>query len=100
MVPDVVVKVTRTRVCDTCGSEHGVCRYRITKLEGVQSQTTVTADVCDENPHTLEEIIGAAPAPRRGRKSARPVVSVDEIAAKKAAPARKRATKKATTRKS
>lgn len=93
----MVVKVTRKRVCDICESEEGVCRYRITKLEGVHQQT-VTSDLCTEHQAQVEEAIVTAPIPSRGRKTAHPVVSLDEVAAKKK-PAAKRASKKATARK-
>lgn len=86
----VVVKVTRKRVCDICESDDGVCRYRITKLEGV-SQRTVTSDLCVQHGEGVEAAIDVAPLPRRGRKTARPVVGLDEIAAKKTTPARKKA---------
>jgi hypothetical protein len=97
MVPDVVVKVTRKRVCDICESEDGVSRYRITRLEG-NHQQTVTSDLCIEHGGPVEAAIQTAPQPRRGRKSAKPVVSLSEIqkkaakkpAAKKAAGPRKR----------
>lgn len=82
----MVVKVTRKRVCDICESEEGVCRYRITKLEDA-TQRTVTSDLCVEHSEDVENAIQVAPAPRRGRKSAKPVVSLDQIkkAAKKPA---------------
>lgn len=84
----MVVKVTRKRVCDICESEDGVCRYRITKLED-SSQRTVTTDLCFEHAEDVENAIQVAPAPRRGRKTAKPVVSLSEIKTKKKAPAKK-----------
>lgn len=86
------MKVTRKRVCDVCGSDDGVCRYRITKLEGFRitkleraaDQRTVTADLCTEHGVALEDAMLAAPVTRRGRKSTKPVVSLDQITAKKA----------------
>lgn len=80
--------MTRKRVCDICESEDGVCRYRITKLED-NSQRTVTTDLCVEHAEDVENAIQVAPAPRRGRKSAKPVVSLNDIKTKKKAPARK-----------
>ena len=88
----MVVKVTRKRVCDICESEDGVCRYRITRLEDGDSkgQQTVTADLCAEHSKGARAVLEKAPAPRRGRKPVRPVVSLDEIEAEKK-PARKKA---------
>lgn len=83
------MKVTRKRVCDICENEEGVCRYRITKLEG-SAQRTSTVDLCENHGGTVEMAMHAAPTPRRGRKSARPVVSLDQIEAQKK-PARKKA---------
>lgn len=76
--------MTRKRVCDICESDDGVSRYRITKLEN-GSQRTVTSDLCVEHAEDVENAIQVAPAPRRGRKSAKPVVSLDEIKTKKKA---------------
>jgi hypothetical protein len=89
----MVVKVTRSRVCDICENDNGVRRYRITKLEDTR-QRTVTTDLCADHSSQVEEAIDTAPAPRRGRKGPRPVVSLDEVAAKKK-PARKKAPAKA-----
>jgi hypothetical protein len=93
----MVVKVTRKRVCDICESDDGVCRYRITKLEGT-TQRTVTSDLCLEHAEGVQIAMDAAPQPRRGRKSARPVVSLDDINAKKTAA--KRAARKPATKRS
>lgn len=90
------MKVTRKRVCDICESDDGVCRYRITKLEGV-AQQTVTSDLCVEHGADVERAMNAAPAPRRGRKAAKPVVPLDQIprkASKKAAAKKTAATRK------
>lgn len=91
----MVVKVTRARVCDICESEDSVHRYRITRLEGT-SQQTVTTDLCVEHSGPVEVAINTAPQPRRGRKSARPVVSVDEIVAKKVTASRRKSSALAT----
>jgi hypothetical protein len=80
-------------VCDICESDNGVRRYRITKLEDTR-QRTVTTDLCVEHHSQVEQAISVAPAPRRGRKTPRPVVSLDEVAAQKK-PARKKAPAKA-----
>lgn len=93
---NVVVKVTRVRVCDICESAEGVCRFRITKLEGA-FQRTVTTDLCGEHGGTVEAAMSAAPVPRRGRKSGRPVTPVAEINARKTVA--KRAAKKAPAKK-
>lgn len=94
------MKVTRRRVCDICESEEGVCRYRITKLEDA-SQRTVTSDLCREHAADVENAIQVAPMPRRGRKSAKPVVSLSEIQKKaNKKPAAKRATGAKTSVKS
>lgn len=90
------MKVTRMRVCDICGNEQGVCRYRITKLED-SAQRTGTVDLCSEHGDVVEAAMGAAPMSRRGRKSAKPVVSLDDIPKKRTAkktPARKSASSK------
>lgn len=76
------MQVIRKRVCDICSSDDGVCRYRITKLEET-SQRTVTTDLCGEHGEMVERAVVSAPTPRRGRKSSKPVVSLDEINAKK-----------------
>lgn len=90
------MKITRERVCDVCESADGVCRYRITKLEG-SAQHTVTSDLCTEHAEGVQLAIDAAPVPRRGRKTAKPVVSLDSIAAKKTSA--KRAARKAPAKK-
>lgn len=90
--------MTRKRVCDICESEDGVCRYRITKLEGVHQQT-VTSDLCVEHQVQVEQAIETAPLPRRARKTGRPVVGLDEIAAKKAASKKAPAKKTGASRK-
>lgn len=96
ILPFMVVKVTRKRVCDICENEDGVNRYRITKLEEA-TQRTVTSDLCVEHAEGLEQAIKVSPMPRRGRKTARPVVSLDEIPKKRAskkAPAKKTGARK------
>lgn len=81
--------MTRKRVCDICESDEGVTRYRITRLEGTRQQTA-TVDICSVNPHTIQEAVEAATLLRRGRKAGRPVVSLDEVTAKKTATASRR----------
>lgn len=83
------MKVTRQRVCDICESDDNVCRYRITKLEGSR-QRTVTTDLCAEHGGSVQTAMEAAPVSTRGRKSGRPVVSLDEIDAKKKVPAQRK----------
>lgn len=78
----MVVRVVRERVCDICESNEGVCRYRITKIEG-NGQRTSTVDLCEEHGGTVEDAMSAAPTPRRGSKATRPVVSLDDINTKK-----------------
>lgn len=87
----MVMKVTRKRVCDICEGDDGVCRFRITKLEG-SAQRTVTSDLCVECGTDVETAMNAAPTPRRGRKTARPVVPLDQIPKKR--PAKKTARQK------
>lgn len=84
----MAVKVTRKRVCDICESEDGVCRYRITLLDD-GGQQTVTTDLCAEHGNPVQLALDSSPVPRRGRKPARPVVSLDEINTKKRAGTRK-----------
>jgi hypothetical protein len=78
-----VLKV-KVRICDICGAEEGVCRYRVSRLE--QSPRTVTVDLCAEHGAGLERVLEAKPVPRR---KARAVTPIKEVKAR-AKPARKR----------
>lgn len=72
----MAIKVLRVRVCDICGNEEGVCRYRVSKLEG--DTRTVTVDLCPTHGAAMELTLESKPVPRR---KARAVTPMKEITA-------------------
>lgn len=82
---------TKVRICDICGAQERVCRYRVSKLE--DEPRTVTVDLCDEHGHGLERVLDAKPVPRRKARAVTPLKEVKaakKTTVKKTAVSRKR----------
>jgi len=74
----VKVLKTRIRICDLCGSEDGVLRWRVARLE--VDPRMVTLDLCSSHSAPLAETLDSKPVP--GRK-ARAVTPLREVTARK-----------------
>jgi hypothetical protein len=86
----MAVRVTKELICDICGIDGDIRRYRLTRTD---NKTSVTADLCPEHRELIDEIMTRK---KKGRRTRR-VYTPEEIAAKRK-PAKK-AAKKTTPRK-
>lgn len=76
----MAVRVTKDLICDICGGDEGVSRYRFTR---VRDDRKITADLCAEHAGIIEELFKLMPAGKRGQTRARPVLTEAEIVAKR-----------------
>ena len=74
----VAERVIRELICDCCGSDDRVRRWRLTKIE---EGKTVSPDLCQKHSEFLEEVFKALPAGKRGQTRARRVLTEKEVKA-------------------
>lgn len=81
MVVKIERTVTKKIVCNICGSEEGVVRYRITRTEDRRGGNV---DMCSEHGAPLEEALGTLSVrPVRGR-TVTPMSAIKKTAKKTA----------------
>ena len=71
-------RVIRELICDCCGSDAKVRRWRITKVD---EGKTVSPDLCDVHSEFMEEVFKALPAGTRGQTRARRVLTEKQVKA-------------------
>lgn len=69
-------RVIRELICDLCGSDKDVRRWRITKTDDGK---TVSPDLCEKHSGILDEVFAALPAGKRGQTRARRVLTEAEV---------------------
>ena len=81
----MAIQVVRMRVCDVCGSDQSVKKYRLVRVEG--KTRMITMDLCDEHGTPIEELMAAKPVPRRTKRKVTPLAEAKS--ATKRAPRKK-----------
>ena len=76
----MAVVVRKELVCDECGAAEGVMRWRITRTSDGR---TVSPDLCSDHSQFLENIFDKLPTGKRGQSRARPVLTEEQVRAKR-----------------
>lgn len=75
----MVTKVIRELICDLCGSNEGVRKWRIQSDTGRKA----SPDLCAKDAKVLEQVLKKVPAGTGKRSTPRPVLTEAQIRAKR-----------------
>ena len=76
----MAVRVTKDLICDECGADIEVRRYRITRVEDGKK---LSPDLCAEHAEVIEGLFRKLPGGKRGQSRARVVLTEEQIAARR-----------------
>ena len=74
----MAVRIERSRVCDVCGSDVSVTRWRVGKAGG----RTASPDLCGKHSKPLEEIMKLLPRGKRGQATTPAVLTDAQVRAR------------------
>ena len=74
----MAVRIERSRVCDVCGSDVSVTRWRCGKAGG----RVASPDLCSKHSKPFEDIMKLLPRGKRGQAETPPVLTDAQVRAK------------------